>query len=68
MIYSYRIIRKKPVENVKIVGTFPGKNVFDYSKSEAMLTYENLTKRKEDWFSHCWFQFVLISISAPKKR
>lgn len=50
MIYVYRIIRKKPVENVKIAGTFPGKNVFDYSKSEAILTYECLAKRKKELF------------------
>jgi len=68
MIYVYRIIRKKPVENVKIAGMFPGKKVFDYSKSEAILTSEYLTKRKENCSSHYWFQFVLISISIQKKR
>lgn len=46
----------------------PEKNVFDYSKSEAILTYEYLTKRKENCSSHYRFQFVLISISTPKKE
>lgn len=46
----------------------PEKNIFDYSKSEAILTYEYLTKRKENCFSHYQFQFVLISISIQKKR
>lgn len=46
----------------------PEKTVFDYSKSEAILTYEYLTKRKENCSSHYRFQFVLISISTQKKR
>lgn len=28
----------------------PEKNIFDYSKSEAILTYEYLTKRKKNCF------------------
>lgn len=56
------------MENVKIVGMFPGKNIFEFSKSEAILTYEYLTKRKENCSSHSPFQFVLISVPTQKKR
>lgn len=64
-MYFYGIIEKKKVENVKIAGMFPGKNVFDHRKSAAILTYEFLTKRSS---SHCWFQFMLILRWIKKKN
>lgn len=56
------------MENVKIAGMLPGKNVFEFSKSETILTYEYLPKRKENCSSHSPFQFGLISASIQKKE